>query len=229
MGYASRQVTAQDGHVLDAYVAEPSGAPIGALVVIQEIFGVNSYIRSVADSYAQEGFLAIAPALFDRVERGVELNYEGDDLRRGVALMQKLNPKTALLDVAAAYTEGKRIDRGVGVLGFCYGGFMSWLTATRGEDLAVRPDYGVAYYPGGIGSVAVEEPTCPVQLHFGAEDSHIGVEQIEAVRTAHPEVEIFTYAGAEHGFSCDVRSSFDPEAAATARTRALAFLRTHLA
>ncbi len=229
MGQANKRLTAQDGHSLDAYVAEPAGPVIGGLVVVQEIFGVNGYIRSVADSYAREGFLAVAPALFDRIERGVELRYEGDDMKRAVGLMQKLDSRTALLDVAAAFAEAKRSDRGVGVLGFCYGGNVSWLAATRGEDLAMRPDCCVGYYPGGIGSVAAEEPSCPVLLHFGAEDTHIGAEQVEAVRTAHPEVEIFSYAGAGHGFSCDARTSFSPEAAALARTRTLAFLQTHIA
>ena len=229
MKHLSKQLTAQDGHVLNAYIAEPTNPPRGALVVIQEIFGVNSYIRRVADSYAEEGFLAVAPALFDRIERGVELQYEGDDMKRAVTLMQRLDPKTALLDIAAAFTEVKRAGKGTGIIGFCYGGFMSWLTATRGEDMAIRPDCCIGYYPGGIGSVAAEEPVCPVQLHFGADDTHIGVEQIQAVRDAHPEVDIYSYAGAGHGFSCDVRSSFNPEAAALARIRTLEFLRTHIA
>ena len=229
MGSTNKHLLAQDGHQFQAYLAEPTNPAVGALIVLQEIFGVNSYIRSVADKYAKEGFLVIAPALFDRIERGVELQYEGEDMNRAVALRQRLDPKTALLDIAAAFAEARQADRGVGVLGFCYGGLMSWLTATRGEEVAIRPDCCVGYYPGGIGSVATEEPSCPVQLHFGADDTHIGTEQINAVRTAHPEVEIYTYEGAGHGFSCNVRSSFNPEAAALAQVRTLAFLRTHIA
>ena len=229
MEHTSKQLTAADGHSLSTYVAEPASSPIGALVILQEVFGVNQYIRSVADNFAKEGFLAIAPSLFDRIEHGVELQYDGNDMKRAVALMQRLDPRTTLLDIAAAFSEAKRFDRGVGVVGFCYGGLMSWLTATRGEDVAVRPDCCVGYYPGGIGAVASEKPACPVQLHFGASDTHIGIEQIEAVRSSHPEVEIHTYAGAEHGFSCDARSSFNPDAAARAQTRTLAFLRTHVA
>ena len=229
MSSTHKQLIAQDGHALSAYVSVPFEAPIGAVVIIQEIFGVNAYVRSVADSYAKEGFVAIAPSLFDRVERGVELGYEGDDRTKAVELMQKLDPKTALLDVAAAFAEGKAQGRGVGVIGFCYGGFMSWLTATRGEQLAVRPDCCVGFYPGGIGSVATEDPSCPVLLHFGADDTHIGPEQIEAVRSAHPEVEIFLYEGAEHGFCCDARSAFNPSKASLAKERTLAFLKTHVA
>ncbi len=225
----NRQLVAQDGHSLNAYISEPSEPPTGAVVILQEIFGVNAYIRSVADSYAREGFVAVAPALFDRVERGVELEYEGEDRTKAVALMQQLDPKTALLDIGAAFLKAKAADRGVGVVGFCYGGFLSWLVATRGEEFAVRPDCCVGFYPGGIGSVAAEEPSCPVMLHFGAEDTHIGPEQIQAVRSAHPEVEIFLYDGAEHGFSCDARSAFNPVVASLARQRTLAFLKTHIA
>ena len=223
-------LTAQDGHQLSAYLARPDGTPVGAVVVLQEIFGVNAYIRSVADGFAKEGYVALAPALFDRVERGVELTYGGADLHRAVGLRQKLSPETALLDVAAAFAQLKQEDhKGIAVVGFCFGGFLTWLAATRGESLKMRPDCCIGYYPGGIGGVAKEEPSCPVLLHFGADDSHIGPEQIEAVREAHPEVALYVYEGAEHGFSCDARASFNPEQARVARGRTLDFLRTHIA
>jgi len=201
------------------------------LIIIQEIFGVNAHIRSVADDFAKDGFLAVAPALFDRIQSGVELGYEGEDMQKAVALMQKLNPDTALLDIAAAFEEAKASGKGkdAGVVGFCYGGFMSWLTATRGEAVQVQPACAVCYYPGGIGKVAKEDPSCPVMIHIGTADSHIGSEQIEAVRSAHPEVEIYTYQGAEHGFNCNVRASFNPETAKLARERTLVFLKTHIA
>jgi carboxymethylenebutenolidase len=220
---------AEDGHELSAYVARPVGQAVGALVLVQEIFGVNSHIRSVADGYAKDGFLVVAPALFDRTERGVELEYEGEDLQRAYEFYQKLSPETALLDVAAAYGWAKEPGKRIGVIGYCYGGFMSWLAATRGERLKIEPSCCVAYYPGGIGQVASEEPSCPVMLHFGAEDSHIGQDQIEAVRSAHPEVEIYVYEGAGHGFNCDARSSYDAPSAVLARKRSLAFLESHIA
>lgn len=223
------QLKAEDGHALDAYVARPGGEVKGSIVLIQEIFGVNQHIRKVADGFAVDGYMVVAPALFDRVQKGVELTYEGEDMKKAVDLMQKLNPDTALLDVAAAYTLAKSTERGVAVIGYCYGGLMTWLTATRGEDLKVRPDCGVGYYAGGIGRFATEEPSCPVMLHFGANDTHIGTDQIEAVRSAHPEVEIYIYEGAEHGFNCDVRASFNPVSADLARERTLTFLATHIA
>jgi carboxymethylenebutenolidase len=223
------ELKAQDGHELDAYVATPDGTPIGALVVVQEIFGVNSHIRSIADGYAKDGFLAIAPALFDRYERGVELAYTGEDAKKAFELYAKLDVKTALLDVAAAFAKAKEAGKGVGVIGYCYGGLMSWLSATRGETVEMRPDCTVGYYAGGIGNVATEEPSCPVMLHFGAADTHIGPEQREAVQAAHPEVTIYVYEGAEHGFNCDQRASYNPEAAKLARERSLEFLKTHIA
>ena len=220
---------AADGHEFQAYVAVPEGAPIGGLVVVQEIFGVNAHIRSVADGFAKDGFVAVAPALFDRVERGVELKYEGDDMQKAVSLMQKLDPATVLLDVAAAFGEAKgKSGKDAGVVGYCYGGFTAWLTATRGLTVEVQPACAVGYYAGGIGKVATEEPSCPVMLHFGGRDTHIGPEQVEAVREAHPEVTIYLYPEAEHGFNCDARASFNPEAAKLARERTVEFLKTHI-
>jgi carboxymethylenebutenolidase len=223
------KLKAEDGHELSAYVARPVGHAVGALVLVQEIFGVNAHIRSVADGYAKDGFLVVAPALFDRTERDVELKYEGGDLQRAYELYQRLSPETALLDVAAAYDLATGSGKGIGIVGYCYGGFMSWLAATRGEILKMQPSCCVGYYPGGIGQVASEKPSCPVMMHFGAEDSHVGQDQIEAVRSAHPEVEIFVYEGAGHGFNCDARASYDAPSATLARERTLSFLKAYIA
>jgi carboxymethylenebutenolidase len=224
------KLKAQDGHELSAYVAQPKGEAIGALVLVQEIYGVNGHIRSVADGYAKDGFLVIAPAIFDRFERGVELKYEGEDQKRAMEFYQKLKPEPTLLDVAAAYEAAKEAGKGIGVIGYCYGGLTSWLVATRGENYRMQPSCCVGYYAGGIGSVANEEPSCPVMLHFGAKDDHIGKDQIEAVRAAHPEVEIFVYEGAGHAFSRDVDPThYNAAAAKLARERSLAFLKTHVA
>ena len=223
------KVKAEDGHELSAYVARPDGTAVGAVVVIQEIFGVNAHIRSIADRLAKQGYVAVAPALFDRIERGVELKYEGEDMKHAVELMNKLKPETALMDVAAAYRLAEESGKGVGVMGFCYGGLMTWLTATRGEKLKMQPSCCVAFYPGGIGQFAKEEPSCPVMVHFGAEDTHIGKDQVEAVRAAHPEVEVFVYEGAEHGFNCDARGSYNEKQAKVAWERSLDFLKKHIA
>ncbi|NYF80163.1 dienelactone hydrolase family protein [Granulicella arctica] len=223
-------VKAADGHELQAYVATPEGTPVGGLVVVQEIFGVNKSIRGVADAYAKDGFVAVAPAIFDRYERDLELGYEGEDMKKAYELYGKLNPDTVLLDVAAAFEEAKaRSGKDVGVLGFCFGGRMSWLAATRGEMVKIQPACTVGYYAGGVGNVATEEPSCPVLLHFGGADTHIGSDQIEAVRTAHPEVEIHLYEGALHGFANEMRAEYDQEAAKLARERSLTFLKTHIA
>ena len=220
----SVKLTASDGHQLDAYVARPAGQPVAGLTVIQEIFGVNQHIRSVADSYARDGFLAVAPALFDRVERGVELSYDGPEAKKGMEIRQKLSIDDAVkdLDAALQYVR-QQTGRKSGVIGYCFGGLLAWLSATR-----LQSDAAVGYYAGGIGNFAAEMPHAPVQLHFGRLDTHIAAEQVDKVHVAHPEVEIHWYDNAGHGFNCDMRASYNPEAAAQARTRALTFLRKHL-
>src|SRR5690242_10186463 len=153
---------AEGGHELSAYVAAPAGEPIAALVILQEIFGVNAHIRSVADSYAEVGFLSIAPALFDRVERGVELRYEGEDSQKAMALAKKLDMSNLLKDTAAAIEYGrKRAEKKTGVIGYCLGGSIAWLAACR-----LNVDAAVGYYGGKIPEYAQENPKCPVMLHF---------------------------------------------------------------
>jgi carboxymethylenebutenolidase len=224
------KVKADDGHELGAYVATPAREPIGAVVVVQEIFGVNKSIRGVADDYAAEGFLAIAPALFDRFERNVELGYGQEDMQRAFQhFYPKLDPNVSLLDVAAAFHHVKQAGKPTGVLGFCYGGLMSWISAVRGESLRMQPDCCVGYYAGGIGRFAAEEPVCPVLLHFGAADDHIGKDQIDAVRTAHPDVQIYLYEGVGHAFANPDRPSYNAAAAKLAWERSLEFLKENLA
>jgi carboxymethylenebutenolidase len=222
------KLKASDGNELSAYVAKPEGEAIGALVVVQEIFGVNPSITGVADSYAKEGFLAIAPALFDRLEKGVILGYGEEDMKKAFSLYPKLDVDKALLDIAAAYAHVDGAGKGTAVLGFCYGGLMSWISATRGEGQDMQPACTVGYYAGGIGKLATEDPSCPVMLHFGADDDHIGKDQVDAVREAHPEVEIFLYEGAGHAFANPARPSFVPDAAKAAHARSLEFLKSNL-
>jgi carboxymethylenebutenolidase len=224
------KLKADDEHELGAYLAHPTGEPIGALVIVQEIFGVNPSIRGVADHYAGEGFLAIAPAIFDRFERDLELGYGPEDMKKAYSLYPQLNPDVTLIDVAAAFHHVTAASwTSAGVLGFCYGGLMSWLSATRGETLKMQPGCCVGYYPGGIGNVATGEPVCPVMLHFGADDDHIGKDQVDAVRSAHPEVEIFLYDSVGHAFANPDRPSYAAAASTLAGERSLAFLKANLA
>ncbi len=218
------ELAAADGHILDAYIAHPDAEPIAGLVVIQEIFGVNQHIRSVADGYARDGFLAVAPALFDRVERNVELPYDGPEAKKGVEIMQQLRIEDTLKDVDAALQYARQqTGKRSGVIGYCFGGLLAWLCAAR-----LQPDAAVGYYAGRIGNYAEETPLAPVQLHFGKLDTHIPAEQVEKVHAAHPDVEIHWYENAGHGFNCDMRASYNADASALARTRALAFLKRHL-
>jgi carboxymethylenebutenolidase len=216
------KLKASDGHELDAYISRPSGAAIAGLVVIQEAFGVNHHIRSVADGYAKDGFLTVAPALFDRIERGVELGYEGVDREKGIALARQVNPDNSVKDVAAALGYLRKQTAECGVIGYCLGGGMAWLGATR-----LDPDAAVGYYGGQITRFAGENPRCPVMLHFGTLDKHIPKEGVDKVQAAHPEVEIFWYE-ADHGFNCEDRASYNAAAAKLARERSLEFLRKHL-
>jgi len=224
------KVTAQDGHELSVYVARPDGEAIGALVLVQEIYGINAHIRSVCDGYAKDGFVVFAPALFDRFERDLELTYSGEDQKRAFELYGQLKPDPTLMDVAAAYELAKKEDKGIGVIGYCYGGLTAWWVATRGETYKMQPSCCVGYYAGGVGKFAEEEPSCPVMLHFGANDDHIGADQREAVAKVHPEVQIFVYEGAGHAFNRDVDPAhYNAEAAKLARERSLAFLKENVA
>jgi carboxymethylenebutenolidase len=212
-----------DGFEPSAYVARPAGTAKGALVVIQEIFGVNGHIRRVADGFAADGYLAIAPALFDRIRPGITLGYGENEIQEGIALKGQSSTENALADIAAARDFVKEAGKAA-VIGYCWGGFLAWVSATRLPGLAAA----VSYYGGGIGTVAQEQPRCPVLMHFGEKDHAIPLSDVEKVRAAHPKgVEIHVYP-AGHGFNCDERGSYDADSAKIARERTLAFLNAHL-
>lgn len=215
---------AGDGHTFSAYVARPAAEPIAGLVVVQEIFGVNSHIRAVADSWARDGFLAVAPALFDRIQPGIELGYDPADMQTAMGLFPKFNIDNAILDVAATldYAAGAT-QKKAGVIGYCLGGTIAWLSATR-----LQPAAAVGYYGGRIGNYAGEKPNCPVMLHFGSQDTHIPAVEVEKIHSAHPEVAIYWY-DAGHAFNSEPRPSYNAAAAIEARQRSLEFLRAHLA
>jgi carboxymethylenebutenolidase len=216
------ELTAADGFRLSAYRADPSGTPRGALVVAQEIFGVNSHIRSVCDGYAADGYVAIAPALFDRYERDVDIGYTPADVARGRELKARAKADVALLDVDAARAAVASAGN-VGIVGYCWGGYLAWIAAARVAGFACA----VPYYGGGVTDAIAQQPKCPVMAHFGERDSMIPAAGVKALATAHPAAQVFLYP-ADHGFNCDQRSAFDPAAASLARERTLAFLRRHI-
>jgi carboxymethylenebutenolidase len=215
-------LTTSDGHTLNAYVAKPSGTPRGALVVVQEIFGVNPHIRSVADGYAADGYLSIAPAIFDRIERNVELGYDGADLPRAYDLMNKMDNDKALLDIAAAIKYGASAGK-VGIVGYCKGGQLSWLAACGLDGLACA----ITYYGGGMPKFADLKPRCPVLSHFGENDAHIPLQTVEDFRGKQPGVRVELYP-ADHGFNRDVGASYEQASAKLARQRSIDFLRQHV-
>lgn len=216
------QLTASDGHEFAAYRADPDATPKGALVVIQEIFGVNAHIRSVCDGFAAEGYVAVAPALFDRIERGVELGYDEADRERGRAIRGQIDWDDALKDVAAAADAVRAAGR-AGVVGYCYGGSVAWLAATRLDF-----DAAVSYYGANVAEFADEKPNCPVIMHIGDQDASIPADKIEVIKAAQPDIPVYIYEGAGHGFNCDARDSFNELAATIARQRTINFLNRYI-
>lgn len=209
-----------DGQQIQAYTATPDGKPRGGIVVVQEIFGVNPHIRSVVDGYAAAGYAAIAPAVFDTVEKNVELAYDGQGVQKGIDLMSRLGFERALSSVLAAARAVESAGK-VGVVGFCWGGSVAYLAAIRAGLPAV------SYYGGSNVRFVGELSKGPLQFHYGLRDAHISEADREAVRAANPDAEFYVY-DAEHGFNCDARPSYDAAAAGQARERALAFFARHV-
>ena len=213
------QLTAADGHVLQAYLAEPAGKPRGGIVVIQEIFGVTRHIRDVTEQFAAAGYLAAAPALFDRVEREVDVPYT--DSQKGFGYVKALNIDQVMLDIQAAADHVKSAGK-VGVVGYCWGGQMAFLAAAR-----VNIDAAVAYYGGGISRQLAHIPRVPVMFHFGEKDTHIPLSAVDEIRTAYPRG-IYHLYPAEHGFNCTDRASFDAQCAKLALDRSVEFFRQNV-
>lgn len=234
---------ARDGHEFQAYLAAPAptdhatghpwrqgtqpahpartlaadaARPRGAVVVLQEIFGVNGHIRSVTDGFAAEGYTAIAPAMFDRIRRRIELGYTPAEIEEGRGYAQQLKPEEVLKDLAAAVAVVRNSGR-VATVGYCWGGAISYRAAC---ELSIAA--AVVYY-GKIPNSAAK-PKCPVLYHFGTEDKSIPLAEVERLKAAHPEGAFYLYEGAGHGFNCDQRATYQPAAAALARRRTLEFL-----
>lgn len=216
------QLRASDGHALAAYRVEPPGHPRAGLVVLQEIFGVNAHVREVSDGYARRGYLVHSPALFDRAERGVALDYSPASVARGRALRAAIGWEASLRDVQAAIDEAAAAGP-VAVLGFCWGGSLAFLSTTRLSGLACA----VGYYGGQIAPFAAERIRVPLLLHFGELDPRVPPEDIARIREHNPDIEVHTFP-ADHGFNCDHRQEWHEASARQALDITLAFLDRHL-
>jgi carboxymethylenebutenolidase len=215
-------IMARDGHEFQAWLAAPPGKARGAVVVIQEIYGVNAHIRRVTDDFAAQGYTAIAPCLFDRVRRGIELGYAPEGSQEGVGYLKQLQPEATLKDLAAAVAVVRSSGR-VGTVGYCFGGAISYLAACR-----LPVTCAVVYY-GKLVDYLGEKPKCPVMYHFGTADTSIPMSDVDKVKAAaDPRADFNLYADAGHGFNCDQRASFNAAAAALARTCTLDFLARYL-
>ncbi|MDR3534771.1 MAG: dienelactone hydrolase family protein [Rhodopila sp.] len=215
------QLKAADGFNFSAYAAGPANASKG-VVVVQEIFGVNHHIRDMADRFAALGYAVVAPALFDRAERNVELGYTPDDIGKGREYRMKLSDADVMKDIEAAanHLAGKKL----GIVGYCFGGTVAWWGATRTTRFAASS----CWYGGGIPGTKDERPNCPVQMHFGEKDASIPMSDVDAVRAAQPKAEIYVYAGAQHGFGCDERGSYSKPDYELAQERTVAFFAKNL-
>ncbi len=217
-------ITASDGHQLGAYRADPTGSPKGGVVIIQEIFGVTSHIRSVVDGYAEHGYVAIAPALFDRVEPGVELAYEPESMQKGFGIMQQLDLDNVMVDARAA-AEAISDAGSLALIGYCFGGSIAARSSLEMGDVLSA---AVGYYGGMIEADPARPPQAPLMLHFGAEDHAIPLETVDAIKAAWPAVPVFVYDGAGHAFNRQGGASYHEASATLALERTLGFLDEHL-
>tara|TARA_B100001142_G_scaffold293316_1_gene312824 strand:- start:1629 stop:2303 length:675 start_codon:yes stop_codon:yes gene_type:complete len=214
----------EDGHKLDAYFTTSDNNNQSALVVLQEIFGVNEHIKSVCDRIASDGFTCISPALFDRKEAKVALNYHAKDIEKGRELRAEVGWDLAMLDINASidFLRNKGFEK-IGVIGYCWGGSLAFLAASRCNINA-----SVGYYGGQIMEFIEELPKCPLMLHFGAEDASIPITNVQSISNKHPNILTYIYKNAGHGFNCDQRADFNQIASRQAYTRTLDHFHNHI-
>ena len=210
------ELTTSDGHTLGAYKATPDANPKGGVVVIQEIFGVNQHIKNVTDEFAKNGYVAIAPALFDRAEKGLELGYGQDDFQKGKETRGSLNDEGIQNDVQAAIDEAAKGGK-VGIVGYCFGGYVSWLAACKCNGLSAAS----TFYGGGIHAKREDTPKVPVIFNFGDNDGGIPLSQVHDIKEANPEIPCYVYDESGHGFCCDDRESYNQGACERAHKRTL--------
>jgi carboxymethylenebutenolidase len=215
-------LTTEDGAKIGGYVAKPAGKPRGGIVVVQEIFGVNHHIRAVADRYAAQGYLAVAPALYDRVQPNYESGYEQPDVQAGVAIRAKTEHAKVMLDVKAAIAEAAKGGK-VGIVGYCWGGTLAYAAAVEFPGVAAAS----SYYGAGVAAMADKKPVAPTIIHFGDTDHSIPMSDVEKVKAARPETPVYVYS-AGHGFNCDERGAFNKAAAELASQRTAEFFAKHI-
>ena len=219
------EVTAEDGNIFRAYLAEPEGSPKGALVVVQELFGVNPHIRSVVDRYAEQGYVVIAPALFDRVQKNVELKYDEIGIEEGRRIaFEGVTMDQVITDIKGA-CEAVSYAGKIGIVGYCWGGTISYVAAARLSD---KISAASGYYGGQIMPHIEEEPKAPLMLHFGAEDTGIPLENVHAIAERWPQINVHVYENSGHGFNCDARGSYEESSAELALERTLQHFAQHM-
>jgi carboxymethylenebutenolidase len=217
------KLTSSDQFQLGAYRADPAATPKAAVVVIQEIFGVNHHIRSICDRLAGEGYVAIAPSIFDRTEPNFQSGYSPDEIAVARKFVASPDWAAMLRDTQAAIDAVQSVGP-VGIIGFCLGGSIAYAAATKLSGLKAA----VGYYGGAIVRFADDKPKVPTQLHFGEKDAGIPLSDVETIRAKRPDVEVFVYPGAQHGFSCDERPSYHKTSADIAWPRSMEFLAKNL-
>jgi carboxymethylenebutenolidase len=217
------KLTASDGFVLGAYRAEPQGPAKAAIVVVQEIFGVNHHIRAICDRYAAQGYVAVAPSIFDRIEPNFQSGYSPDEVTVARKFVANPDWPAMLRDTQAAIDSVASVGP-VGIVGFCLGGSVAYAAATKLNGLSAA----VGYYGGAVVRFADDQPSVPTQLHFGEKDAGIPLSDVETIRSKRPDVEVFVYPGAQHGFGCDERASYDKASSDLAQERTFAFFAKHL-
>ena len=211
------EITAKDKHQFKAYISQPSGKPKAGIIIIQEIFGVNAHIKEVTDLYASKGYLCIAPSLFDRIEKNVTLNYDDEGISKGRKL-KALCDKDALKDIDASIAVVSSAGK-VGVIGYCWGGSLSWRIGCESSDVCAS----VCYYGGDIPKLKMLQPKCSVMCHFGEMDQSISIKDVKNFTEIQKDVNVFTYP-ADHGFNCDHRSQYNKESSELAFSRTIDFL-----
>ena len=212
---------AKDGHIVDLYVAKPKSEAVATVIVLQEIFGITDHIKDVCKQYAAHGYLAIAPALFDRIKKNIVLDYSS--FAEGRDYKMQLQDEQVLLDIAASAATAEN-DLKVAVIGFCFGGALAYLASTR-----LNLDCAISYYGGGIAEKYInQKPLCPIMYHFGALDPIIPSTDVAAIQSNHPEGVFHIYEDAGHGFNCSDRRDYHSESAKIAFARSLEFLKMHI-